>query len=85
METKCKKRRGVTEFIPVAIGVVIAIIIIVSIGIPIVNATVWNASAPVATGGYGPTVGTILENTLPLFAVSAIAVVAVALMGVFSR
>lgn len=79
METKHRKP-GVTEFIPVAIGMVIAIIIIVSVGVPIVNSAVWNASA---TERYGATTGAILENVLPLFTILGIGVVAIGLMTFF--
>jgi len=79
METEHRKP-GVTEFIPVAIGLVIAILVIVSVGVPIVNSAVWNASA---AERYGATTGTILENVLPLFTILGIGVVAVGLMAMF--
>jgi len=71
------KKRGVVEFIPLAIGLVIAIIVIVSVGIPIVNASTYGASS------YTGATKSIMENILPLFAVMAIAVTAVALMRMF--
>lgn len=73
-----EKKKGVVEFIPLAIGLVIAIIVIVSVGVPIVNSATYIASS------YTGATRSILENILPLFAVSAIALVAVGLMRMFS-
>jgi len=72
------KKKGVVEFIPLAIGLVIAIIVIVSVGVPIVNSATYISSS------YTGATKSILENILPLFAVSAIALVAVGLMRMFS-
>ena len=75
---KFGRKRGVVEFVPLAIGLAIAIIVIVSVTIPIVNSTTYNA-----TSVWGGTTGTILSQLLPLVAVMAIAVVAVALYAMF--
>lgn len=72
-----EKKKGVVEFIPLAIGLVIAIIVIVSVGVPIVNSATYISSS------YTGATKSILENILPLFAVSAIALVAVGLMRMF--
>ena len=73
---KFGRKKGVVEFVPLAIGLAIAIIVIVSVTIPIVNASTQAVA-------YGGTTEVILDQILPLVAVMAIAVVAVALYAIF--
>lgn len=90
MSTVEEKKKGVVEFIPLALGLVIAIIILAQVGIPVLNGTLYrfNLSGGDATtwaGGYSGATGSVLTSVMPLFAVSAIAVIAVGLMALFAN
>jgi len=80
-------KRGVMQFIPLAIGVAITMVIIVSVVLPLVNRTVYSAPNITTGGAYiNPWTGTsatILNNLLPLVAVLALAAIAVVLMTIF--
>lgn len=77
-----KKRRGFIEaIVPVAIGLAIALIIIVSVAIPAVNASIYNGTETTFTG----TTGTITGNFLPLIALIALVIVGATIMGVMGR
>lgn len=86
------KKRGAVEFIPLALSLVIAIIILVQVGVPILNATLYhnvsaggNASMTDWTAGFTGATGSILSSVAPLFVVASIAVIAVGLMTMFGK